>query len=150
MLVTGAGGEIGHSLVTGLAASETAIITLDVNPLDAALSRRVQREFTGSITDANLLERMLAEFEVECVFHLAALLSTRREHAPEGLAGGGAAMAGRQRLIAASGAVHQLPGRFAIDVRPGDVVEIETPGGGGFGSCEDDDVAAKAQEPLNA
>ena len=40
------------------------------------------REFTGSITDTNLLDRMLAEFEVDCVFHLAALLSTRAEFTP--------------------------------------------------------------------
>jgi 5-oxoprolinase (ATP-hydrolysing) len=64
----------------------------------------------------------------------AALLSTRRAHAPQGLAGGGAALAGSQRLIEASGAVKELQGCFSITVRPGDVIEIETPGGGGFGS----------------
>ena len=42
----------------------------------------MRREFTGSITDANLLERVLAEFEVDLVFHLAALLSTRSEFTP--------------------------------------------------------------------
>ncbi len=40
------------------------------------------REFTGSITDTSLLDRMLAEFEVDRVFHLAALLSTRSEFTP--------------------------------------------------------------------
>jgi 5-oxoprolinase (ATP-hydrolysing) len=63
----------------------------------------------------------------------AALLSTRREHAPQGLAGGGPALAGSQRLIEASGAVKELTGCFSITVRPGDAVEIETPGGGGYG-----------------
>jgi N-methylhydantoinase B/oxoprolinase/acetone carboxylase alpha subunit len=29
-----------------------------------------------------------------------------------------------------------LPGRFSIDVAPGDVLTIETPGGGGFGEPE--------------
>jgi nucleoside-diphosphate-sugar epimerase len=82
VLITGAGGEIGHALVAGLAAADTGIITLDVNPLDASLAPLVRREFTGSINDANLLERMLAEFEVECIFHLAALLSTRSEFTP--------------------------------------------------------------------
>ena len=62
-----------------------------------------------------------------------ALLSTRREHAPQGIAGGGPALAGRQRLIETSGAVKELPGCFSITVRPGDAVEIETPGGGGYG-----------------
>jgi 5-oxoprolinase (ATP-hydrolysing) len=63
----------------------------------------------------------------------AALLSTQRQHAPPGLAGGGDGLAGSQRLIEASGAVKELPGCFSIAVRPGDVIEIETPGGGGFG-----------------
>ncbi|MDB5434682.1 MAG: hydantoinase/oxoprolinase [Phenylobacterium sp.] len=64
----------------------------------------------------------------------AALLSSRREHAPQGLAGGGPALPGAQRLIAASGAVTDLPGCFALDVQAGDMIEIETPGGGGFGA----------------
>jgi len=82
VLITGAGGEIGHGLVTRLAASGSPIITVDVSPLDASLAKLVAREFTGSITDVNLLERILAEFEVERVFHLAALLSTRSEFTP--------------------------------------------------------------------
>jgi 5-oxoprolinase (ATP-hydrolysing) len=72
----------------------------------------------------------------------AALLSSRREHAPQGLAGGGPALAGAQRLIAASGTVTELAGCFAVDVQAGDIIEIETPGGGGFG-LPDADVARK-------
>ncbi|MES2341004.1 MAG: hydantoinase B/oxoprolinase family protein, partial [Pseudomonadota bacterium] len=64
----------------------------------------------------------------------AALLSTRRDHAPQGIAGGGPALPGAQRLIAASGAVKELPGCFSVTVQLGDVIEIQTPGGGGFGS----------------
>ncbi|MDF2901763.1 MAG: hydantoinase/oxoprolinase, partial [Phenylobacterium sp.] len=63
----------------------------------------------------------------------AALLSTRREHAPQGIAGGGPALPGAQRLIAANGAVKELPGCFSLNVTVGDIIEIETPGGGGFG-----------------
>src|SRR6187397_2655517 len=82
VLITGAGGEIGHGLVTRLAALGAPIITLDVSPLDPVLCPFVAREFVGSITDTSLLDRMLAEFEVERVFHLAALLSTRAEFTP--------------------------------------------------------------------
>jgi 5-oxoprolinase (ATP-hydrolysing) len=66
----------------------------------------------------------------------AALLSTRRQHAPQGLRGGGDGAVGRQRLILANGAVKELDGCFAIEVSPGDAVEIETPGGGGFGTVD--------------
>ena len=82
ILITGAGGEIGHALVMRLAASGSVLVTLDVTPLDATLAPLVSREFTGSITDTSLLDRMLAEFEVDRVFHLAALLSTRAEFTP--------------------------------------------------------------------
>ena len=81
-LVTGAGGEIGHGLITRLAEVGRPIVTIDIAPLEPALSRLVQREFTGSITDRNLLERVLAEFEIDLVVHLAALLSTRAEFTP--------------------------------------------------------------------
>ena len=82
IFVTGAGGEIGHGLVDRLAGTGRPIVTLDLAPLDAGLARRVQREFLGSILDAGLLERILAEFEVDLVFHLAALLSSRSEFTP--------------------------------------------------------------------
>ena len=82
VLITGAGGEIGHGLVTRLSAAGSPLITVDVSPLDASLAPLVTREFTGSITDTGLLDRMIAEFEVDRVFHLAALLSTRSEFTP--------------------------------------------------------------------
>jgi 5-oxoprolinase (ATP-hydrolysing) len=65
----------------------------------------------------------------------AALLSSRREHAPQGLSGGGPGLPGRQRLIGVDGAVKELPGCFSVKVQPGEMIEIETPGGGGFGSA---------------
>jgi 5-oxoprolinase (ATP-hydrolysing) len=63
----------------------------------------------------------------------AALLSTRRTGAPQGLAGGGPALSGAQRLIRADGAILTLGGCFSVTVAAGEAIEIETPGGGGFG-----------------
>jgi nucleoside-diphosphate-sugar epimerase len=83
VLITGAGGEIGHGLIERLAGQrERAIVTLDVSRLDGAIAGKVDREITGSILDRDLLQRVLAEFEVELIFHLAALLSTRAEFTP--------------------------------------------------------------------
>ena len=83
VLITGAGGEIGHGLIDQLvAAGRDSIVTIDLNPLEASLARKVAREFTGSITDARLLDRILSEFEIDTVYHLAALLSTRAEFTP--------------------------------------------------------------------
>src|SRR4029450_5497158 len=81
-LVTGASGEIGHGLITRLSGRGRPIVTIDLAPLDPSLHKLVLREFTGSITDSTLLERVLAEFEVDLIFHLAALLSTRAEFTP--------------------------------------------------------------------
>jgi threonine 3-dehydrogenase len=82
VLITGAEGEIGHGLVTRLASGGSPIITLDVSQLDASLAPLVLREFTGSVTDTDVLDRILAQYEVDRVFHLAALLSTRSEFTP--------------------------------------------------------------------
>jgi threonine 3-dehydrogenase len=80
--VTGAGGEIGHGLIARLAGTRRTIVTIDIAPLEPQLAKHVRREFLGSITDRELLERVLAEFEIDLVFHLAALLSTRAEFTP--------------------------------------------------------------------
>ena len=83
VLITGAGGEIGHGLIERLSTqSRRAIVTLDLARLDQSMAPLVDREITGSILDRPLLERVLAEYQVELVFHLAALLSTRSEFTP--------------------------------------------------------------------
>lgn len=84
VLITGASGEIGHELIARLSAGEPArqIITLDLNPLQPELAPKVRQQFVGSILDTQLLERILAEYEVDRVYHLAALLSTRSEFSP--------------------------------------------------------------------
>lgn len=82
-LITGASGEIGHGLITRFAEDgNRPVITLDLKPLEPELARLVQQQFSGSILESNLLERILSEYEVDLVFHLAALLSTRSEFTP--------------------------------------------------------------------
>ncbi len=83
ILITGAGGEIGHALIDRLAAaSAKPIVTLDLNPLAPELARKVSRSFTGDIRESELLDRIAAAHEVDQVYHLAALLSTRSEFSP--------------------------------------------------------------------
>jgi nucleoside-diphosphate-sugar epimerase len=82
-LITGASGEIGHGLIERLSSEgSTSIITIDLQPLSGGLRELVDREYLGSILENHLLERILAEFEVDMVFHLAAVLSTRAEFTP--------------------------------------------------------------------
>jgi 5-oxoprolinase (ATP-hydrolysing) len=61
------------------------------------------------------------------------MLSGRRLVAPYGVAGGQPGSTGRNRVIRASGEVQELPGNVQVEVTPGDIFEIETPGGGGYG-----------------
>ena len=63
----------------------------------------------------------------------ASLLSGRRRVAPPGLKGGGDGAPGKARVIRADGRVEQQPALFSVQLSPGDAIEIETPGGGGFG-----------------
>jgi nucleoside-diphosphate-sugar epimerase len=84
VLITGASGEIGHGLIERLSRDgRRPIVTLDLKPLEGPPAGLVQQQYTGSILDRHLLERILAEYEVDLVFHLAALLSTRGEFTPQ-------------------------------------------------------------------
>ena len=74
--------EIGTDSSNGSPAARRAIVTLDVSRLDSSIAAKVDREITGSILDRGVLDRVLSEFRVELVFHLAALLSTRSEFTP--------------------------------------------------------------------
>ena len=56
------------------------------------------------------------------------LLAERRRRGPWGAAGGGAGAPGRDRLNGV-----ELPAKCTREVRAGDVLSIETPGGGGWG-----------------
>jgi nucleoside-diphosphate-sugar epimerase len=67
-LITGAGGEIGHGLIERLTADgDTAIITIDLQPLEHRHAAKVEHEYQGSILETHLLERILSEYEVERV-----------------------------------------------------------------------------------
>ena len=56
------------------------------------------------------------------------LLTQRRELAPRGAAGGADGLPGRNLLNG-----EELPAFATVDLEPGDLLRIETPGGGGYG-----------------
>jgi N-methylhydantoinase B len=63
------------------------------------------------------------------------LLSERRRIAPYGLNGGGSGQTGRNSLIR-KGRATELPGKFHRRLKAGDILRIETPGGGGYGRSQ--------------
>ncbi|MFN3594278.1 MAG: hydantoinase B/oxoprolinase family protein [Thiobacillaceae bacterium] len=66
------------------------------------------------------------------------LLALRRQVPPFGLAGGRPGACGRQWIERADGTIEPLPGIAEFTVYPGDLLVLETPGGGGYG--KDDSV----------
>lgn len=63
----------------------------------------------------------------------ATLLTERRLRGPYGLAGGSAGQAGCNTLHRRDGRREALPGKISLRLEAGEGIEIETPGGGGWG-----------------
>jgi N-methylhydantoinase B len=63
------------------------------------------------------------------------LQSERRRFAPYGLHGGADGTRGRNSVVHADGRVEEVPGKASLTLEPGEVVVVETPGGGGWGKA---------------
>lgn len=63
----------------------------------------------------------------------AAILSNHRRIAPFGLNGGEPGKLGHNRVERKNGAVEELGATASMQLAAGDLVVIETPGGGGYG-----------------
>ena len=61
------------------------------------------------------------------------LITERRTNRPYGLAGGEPGHTGSNNLVR-NGKTVPLPGKGAFDIIAGDIISIQTPGGGGFGN----------------
>ncbi len=84
ILITGAGGEIGHGLIERFHTDHRgSVVAMDVRDLDAELKSKCHEALVGDICDPSLMERLLATYEITEIYHLAALLSTRSEFNPE-------------------------------------------------------------------
>ncbi|HZK06550.1 MAG TPA: hydantoinase B/oxoprolinase family protein [Actinomycetaceae bacterium] len=64
------------------------------------------------------------------------MLSGHRRVPPYGMAGGSSGALGRNLVERADGAVTELAGNVVADLDVGDVLVVETPGGGGYGQPE--------------
>ena len=70
------------------------------------------------------------------------LLTERRTRGPSGRAGGEDGAKGRNRILTAEG-VRDLPGKASVRVRAGEVLSIQSPGGGGWGPPREDHRAGE-------
>jgi 5-oxoprolinase (ATP-hydrolysing) len=65
----------------------------------------------------------------------ASILSNGRKHGAFGMAGGPPGLVGINRVVRASGTIEELGHIGQAEMKPGDVFEIHTPGGGGYGKA---------------
>ncbi|TDX99348.1 hydantoinase B/oxoprolinase family protein [Thiohalophilus thiocyanatoxydans] len=92
------------------------------------LRRYALRSGSGGAGQRRGGDGLIREFEFLAPASVT-LLTERRTHAPWGLEGGEAGQPGINRLNG-----EPLPGKIRLNVNVGDVLSIETPGGGGFGN----------------
>jgi 5-oxoprolinase (ATP-hydrolysing) len=64
----------------------------------------------------------------------ASILSNARVHPAFGMAGGSAGAVGINRVVRRDGTQQDVPHIAQVDMQAGDVFEIHTPVGGGYGS----------------
>ena len=85
ILITGANGEVGHGLIEELynAPDAPPVVAMDVHPLGDEIVKMVDSGIVGDILDLDLMNKLDEDYEIEGIYHLAALLSTSAEHKPE-------------------------------------------------------------------
>ena len=88
-------------------------------------------EFVEQLCDVPALQ--LGERGVAVLIDCGSLLSERRRFEPWGLQRGSNGARGQNLLNG-----KELPGKCTLDVAVGDRLTVSTPGGGGWGSPDDD------------
>lgn len=85
ILITGANGEVGHGLIKEIEAihDAPALVVLDIRNLDESIRRHVDTAIVGDILDSALLDMIMSEYDIDTIYHLAAMLSTSSEFRPE-------------------------------------------------------------------
>lgn len=86
ILITGANGEIGQSLIQQLSARspQTPLLALDLKAPVESIADRVALAIQADVAaDRTSYERAIADYEIGTIYHLAALLSTAAERDPE-------------------------------------------------------------------
>ena len=132
----GMGARPGAEGVSGIHTHMTNSLNTPVEALEYAYPFRVRsygyRAGSGGAGRYRGGDGIVREIEVTTEARVT-LLTDRRVFPPYGLAGGGAGALGRSVLLSGAGE-RVLPGKCSVEARAGDVVRIESPGGGGWGS----------------
>ncbi len=82
ILITGANGEIGHTLLEDLTNQGHSVIAIDLQPLSSEHEALCEEVIVGNILDEDVI-RAAEKHDIHEIYHLAALLSTSAERNPE-------------------------------------------------------------------
>ena len=82
-LITGASGEVGHLLIPALAAKGFDVVALDLVAVAPAIADQCVESLEASVLDEEPIRDLFRRRPPECVFHLAAVLSSKAERDPE-------------------------------------------------------------------
>ena len=119
---------------SGVHVTMSNTLNTPVEALELAYPLRVERyelrEGSGGAGAQRGGDGVLRELRVLEPCRLS-IVSERRQHRPAGSAGGADGSRGRNRVNG-----EEIPAKVTRDLQPGDVVTVETPGGGGFGPQE--------------
>ena len=131
----GMGGRPGQAGLSGVHTHMSNTRNTPVEALERYLPLRVRqyslRHGSGGDGAAPGGEGIVREYEMLAETSVT-VLSDRRRKGPYGARGGASGAPGRNTLIR-DGVEQALPGKVQLDLRPGDRLRIETPGGGGWG-----------------
>jgi N-methylhydantoinase B/oxoprolinase/acetone carboxylase alpha subunit len=135
------GGMGGRNGLPGLSGVHTHMSNTRNTPIEAIehylplrIRRYALRQDSGGIGHYPGGEGILREYEMLTETSVT-LLSERRISQPYGAQEGGPGGCGRNTVVRADGSVETLPAKVQLELKAGDRLRIETPGGGGFGSA---------------
>ncbi len=134
------GGMGGRKGMAGLSGVHTHMSNTRNTPVEAIehylpvrIRRYGLRSGSGGAGAAPGGEGIVREYEILTATTVT-ILSERRRGAPYGVLGGRPGACGRNTLIR-DGKETPLPGKIELQLRAGDRLRIETPGGGGYGNA---------------
>ncbi len=134
----GMGGRPSKAGVSGVHTHMTNSLNTPAEALEYAYPLRVRkyglRTHSGGDGKHRGGDGLIREIEVLTDAEVT-LLSERRNFRPYGLSGGAEGAAGKTTILRNDGSSDSLPGKFNLRLRRGGRIQIETPGGGGFGQA---------------
>jgi N-methylhydantoinase B len=133
----GMGARPGLDGISGIHCHMTNSLNTPVEALEYAYPFRVRsysyRPGSGGRGEFHGGDGIIREIELLADAQVT-LLGDRRKFQPYGLSGGAGGMVGRTLLIKPDGSSIELPGKCSIHAHQGDLIHLETPGGGGWGT----------------